>query len=105
MKIDLNHPAIRLGAWLRSARQARGYVKRIEKKNEKAIVATLELVDLVLSEFNELLAAARKALALKFSDIFSRDELSPVRYRLSPDRAISEIERELILNAVFATPA
>src|SRR5438067_5965641 len=99
-----NHPAVRMGRWLKSMRQARGIVKRlfageislsaskyseveagvvrwIESKQEKAIRVVLELADEELAEFKELLSKARKAVALSFDMLFRAEQLEPVRYR------------------------
>lgn len=119
------HPAVRLGAWLKTMRQKHGFVKRIfaeriylrpakyteveagvvswiEKKNEDAIVTTLELTQDIVIEFNALLKEARDAAHILFSQLFSREQLTPIRSRLSTNRTINEIEKKIILDAVFA---
>jgi hypothetical protein len=125
MKTILDHPAVKLGLWLKELRQARGFVKRIfaekiqlspskyteveagvvrwiEDKQEEAIIATTEMSKMVTLEFRALLTEAREAVALAFSNLFTREQLTPLRSRLSSDRAIGEMERTMILDAVFA---
>jgi hypothetical protein len=125
MIVDLkSHAAVQLGEWLRSSRQSKGFVKRvfaseiflspskyseveagvvrwIQSTQEKAIVATLDLVGEMLKEFRELLKKARAAVQLTFANIFSREQLSPVRLRSDDHSQPSEQDKELILNAVF----
>jgi transcriptional regulator with XRE-family HTH domain len=120
-----SHPAVRLGAWLKAARRAKGLVKRafaeaihltpakyteveagviswLDEKREEAITTVLQLAGEALREFESKLNAARAVARLTFSDIFTRDQLMPLRSRLHSDRAIQEMERTLILDAVFA---
>jgi hypothetical protein len=121
-----DHPAVKLGKWLKVARQHRGIVKRlfageislsaskyseveagvvrwIESKQEKGIRMVLELADEQLAEFKELLSKARKAVALTFDMLFRPEQLEPVRYRHKDcfERP-SEIDKKAILAAVFA---
>ena len=120
------HPAVLLGHWLRSARQSKNIVKRLfagqillnpseytemeagvirwlKEPQRRAIIAALDLAGKELEKFNELLTNARKATQLSFSNLFSREELEPIRYRyndnfVKPD----EMTKEVILNAVFS---
>lgn len=128
MTTDQNHAALRLGNWLKTMRQKKGIVKRIfaerthftppiyteveagvvswiQEKNEAAITIVLELSSELVILFNKYLSEARSAGSLVFSQLFSRDQLTPVRWRLNPDRDISEIEVQTILDAVFAPQA
>src|SRR5437879_3467877 len=99
-----DYPGVKLGRWLKSARQQRGIVKRlfageislsaskyseveagvvrwIEAKQETAIRIVLELSHEKAAEFKQLLIKARRAIALTFNMLFRPDQLEPVRYR------------------------
>jgi transcriptional regulator with XRE-family HTH domain len=123
------HPAVRLGRWLKLARMAKGLVKRvfagqilltpsryseveagvstwIKNPQESAIIDVLDLASEKLEQFMKLLNEARKAFQLSFSNLFTREQLEPVRCRhfnnlITP----SEIDKEAILNAVFCEVA
>jgi hypothetical protein len=119
-----NHPAVKLGRWLMVRRQQRRIVKRlfaaqiyltpskyseveagvvrwIGDLQEEAIVAVLEFVEIEVEKFQKMLARARKAMALTFSHLFTRDQLEPMRLRHHDHRQPTESDKELILKAVF----
>jgi len=122
-----NHPAIRLGIWLKTARQAKGIVKRlfagqialtpaeyteveagvihwITPKQERAIASSLDLNPEQVGSFNGLLkqAQSKTSLRLTFANVFTREELEPIRCRrVDESFNPNEFERETILSAVF----
>ena len=126
MVIDLkSHAAVQFGSWLRTTRQTKGIVKRvfasqifltpsqyseaeagvvrwIRARQERAITVTLELVGQELKIFSGLLKKAREAVQLTFANIFTPEQLEPVRLR-SDDHSYqpSEQDKEIILRAVF----
>ena len=125
MSIDVSsHPAVRLGIWLRTLRQARGLVKRvfagqislsaskyseveagvvrwIHAKQEAAIEEVLDLTREQLRDFRDMLKHARAAVALEFANLFTRGQLTPVRMRSEDGRQVTAKDRELLLHAVF----
>ena len=120
------HPAVLLGQWLRMARRERGIVKRrfagqigltpaqyteleagvvrwLGIPQGKTIPGVLDITGDELAKFAQMTDAARKAVALTFSNVFSRDDLEPVRYRWNDEaKKPGEFERTMILNAVFS---
>jgi transcriptional regulator with XRE-family HTH domain len=124
-KLD-NHPAVKLGRWLRLARQKKGLVKRsfagqialtpaqyseveagvvrwLGERQRRAIRLVLDLNGKDRRTFNQLIEATRKSITLSFSNVFSREELEPIRYRWNDkSKKPGEFEKEAILNAVFA---
>jgi hypothetical protein len=119
-----NHPAVRLGKWLMVCRQKRRIVKRlfaaqiyltpskyseveagvvrwIGDLQEGAIVSVLEFAQAEVEKFQKLLIRARKAVALTFAHLFTRDQLEPMRLRHHDHRQPTESDKELILAAVF----
>jgi transcriptional regulator with XRE-family HTH domain len=129
MDILKDHPAITLGRWLKTARQSKGFVKRvfalqigltptkyteveagvvrwIGDTQRAAIVTVLQLTEEAVRNFLDLLKAAEKTFALSFSNVFSREDLEPIRFRFK-DRVhrAREFDKETILNAVFADVA
>ena len=119
-----NHPAVKFGKWLKSARQSKGFVKRIfaaevyltpskyseveagvvrwvHDLQEHAIETTLELVESEVVMFKKLLQKAREAVALTFSHLFTREQLEPMRLRSDHHQQPTESDKEIILAAVF----
>src|SRR5438105_1604313 len=99
-----DHPAVKLGHWLKALRQRKGFVKRVfagqilltpaqyseveagvtrwlGESQRKAAMAVLDATPGEQKEFNDLLTAAGKEIPLSFSNVFSREQLEPVRYR------------------------
>jgi transcriptional regulator with XRE-family HTH domain len=121
-----NHPAVRLGAWLKTKRQKKGFIKRsfagkilltpaqytevelgvchwLQEQQRQAVVTVLDLDQSEQTQLSKMLDAADKEIALSFSNVFSREDLEPVRYRWNgKSKKPGEFERETILNAVFA---
>lgn len=124
----MKHPAKELGAWLKMRRQQQGMVLRVfagqielspaeyaeaeagvvrwlGQEQETLIPQVLGLSSTERREFLTLLEKARTAEPLEFEDIFSREQLEPVRLRLVPQRrdkqAAARAKKE-ILDAVFA---
>jgi transcriptional regulator with XRE-family HTH domain len=126
MVIDLkSHPAVQFGMWLRTTRQAKGIVKRvfasqifltpsqyseveagvvrwIQPAQKYAITMTFELEGQELKKFYGLLKKAREAVQLTFANIFTPEQLEPVRLR-SDDHTYrpSPQDKGIILRAVF----
>lgn len=119
------HPAKAFGDWLREKRQARnlvarvfasaiwlshakyaeielGVIKWVSQKQELLIPLFLGLNREEKAEFITRLKAARGVKNLCFSDIFSRDDLRPVRACHHNGKQITKEDEERILNAVFA---
>ena len=119
-----NHPAVRLGRWLMAARQKRRIVKRvfaaqiyltpskyseaeagvvrwIGSVQEDAIVTVLDFVGEEVTKFHQMLAKARKAVALTFAHLFTREQLEPMRLRHHDHRQPTESDKDVILKAVF----
>jgi len=121
-----NHPAVKLGRWLKAARQKKGFVKRsfagqisltpaqyteveagvarwLGERQRRAIRLVLDLDGKDRKTFKHLVEATRKSIILSFSNVFSREELEPIRYRWNDkSKKPGEFEKEAILNAVFA---
>jgi transcriptional regulator with XRE-family HTH domain len=121
----MKHPAKELGAWLKARRQRQGLVVRvfagqielspaeyaeaeagvvrwIGLDQERLIGQALALAGADRQEFLKLLAAARAATPLEFSDIFTRKQLEPVRLRREGRKRLTESDKKDILDAVFA---
>src|SRR5437763_11235344 len=100
----MKHPAKELGAWLKKCRQHEGLVLRVfagqielspaeyaeaeagvvrwlGKEQESLIIEVLGLSPSERKEFLALLAKAHAAEPLEFEDIFTREQLEPVRLR------------------------
>lgn len=119
-----NHPAKKLGAWLQAKRKAAGFVVSeiagllrlgpakyteiecgigdwLNGDKIKQVSGLLLLDDVERKTLDALFAAYEKATKLKFADVFSRDQLEPVRLRHFKKKKITAAERTDILNAVF----
>ncbi|MDR3406613.1 MAG: hypothetical protein P4L99_29275 [Chthoniobacter sp.] len=126
MHAPTSHPAVKLGAWLKTSRQQKGIVKRLfaglinltpsqyseleagvvrwlGSSQRQAIATALDLAAAELKQFQTMVDSAMAAPRLLFGNVFSREELEPIRYRHN-DRLQqpSEMEKEMILNGVFA---
>lgn len=122
-----NHPAVQFGRWLKAQRQSHHVVKRvfanqigltpaqyseveagvlrwIKGAQEAAIAQCLDLAGDKVKDFKARLKEARLKGELVFSNVFSRDDLEPIRCRHSDDSTVEPDEfcKEVILNAVFA---
>ena len=120
------HPAVRLGRFLKAVRSARGIVKRLfagqimlspsayteveagvvrwlQEPQRKAILSVCDFTDAQIKTFLDLLDKARKAVALVFANLFTREDLEPIRFRFNDSiEQAREFEKTTILNAVFA---
>ena len=124
-KIIMNHPAKQLGAWLKARRQRQGFVARvfagqielgpaeyaeaeagvvrwIGQDQEGLICQVLMLSPAERQEFLKLLAQARAAKPLEFADIFTREQLEPVRLRCEGRKRMTKADKKAIVDAVFA---
>jgi len=119
-----NHPAVTLGNWLRKQRIAAGYnarvfagrlllspaeyaevesgvVKWVGERQHLLIITILRLPQHIENQFSGMLNTAKAAAPLRFSDIFSRKQLAPVRLCKPDGKQITREESEAILEAVF----
>ena len=120
----MNHPAKEFGTWLKSKRQERrivlrvfagrigmypaeyaeveaGIVRWLTADHEIAIQEVLALSENEFDSFHQLLEIARTAEPLEFSDVFTREQLAPVRTRNNGEQ-LSEASHAAILDAVFS---
>jgi hypothetical protein len=120
-----DHPGVRFGRWLRSERRASGVVSRVfagrvdlspakyaevecgnvewlGPDQESNIPALLSFNESKKADFTNMLSTARQLPPLAFSDIFSREEMSPARCCTATGHQIDAQIKEAILNAVFA---
>lgn len=122
------HPAVLFGAWLKGKRRNSGIVARefagmidlspaeyaevecgigiprwIKSKQERLIAILLRCDDAAGTEAEYMgkLNKAREVKGLEFGDVFSRDQLQPVRCSTNKDEQIDAKTREAILDAVF----
>ena len=121
----MKHPAKDLGVWLKSRRQRQGSVARvfagqielgpaeyaeaeagvvrwIGQEQERLICQVLSLSPADRQEFFSLLALARAAKPLVFSDLYTRKQLEPVRLRRDGRKRLSQGDKKAIVDAVFA---
>jgi len=121
----MKHPAKELGAWLKARRQQHGLVARvfagqielgpaeyaeaeagvvrwIGQEQEGLICQVLTLSPAERQEFLRLLAQARTAKPLEFADIFTREQLEPVRLRCEGRKRMTRADKKAIVDAVFA---
>lgn len=119
-----NHPATELGAWIKARRQKQGYVARVfagmielspaeyaeaeagiarwfGAEQQQLIPQVLGLNEAERAEFGRLLAEANAAKPLAFSDLFSREQLEPVRLRRDGRKRLTKDDKNAILEAVF----
>ena len=119
-----NHPGRKFGAWLKAKRQAKGIIARIfagqvwlsssqyaeaevgvvrwiGTKQERIIPILLDLADKETTKFTELLKAARGAVALTFDNIFSREEMRPVRAAHAQGKQMTKEDEDRLLDIVF----
>lgn len=122
--MQYNHPARKLGAWLQARRKAAGLVmsemagmlriglaKYSEIENgigdwltpdhEQKLGKLLSLDSDENRHFKTLVENSRKGSKLKFADVFTREQLAPVRLRHLDGKNITAQEREEILDSVF----
>jgi len=120
----MKHPAIELAAWLKTQRKLRGIVARVfagqlelapakyaeleagvvrwlSARQEELIPQVLGLSKDEVGVFTALLAKARAAEPLEFADIFTREQLEPVRLRQNKRQQLTTAAKEQILDAVF----
>jgi transcriptional regulator with XRE-family HTH domain len=118
------HPAKELGAWLKARRRSQGFVARvfagqielgpaeyaeaeagvvrwIGQDQERLICQVLSLTPSDRQHFLKLLAQARAAKPLEFSDIYTRKQLEPVRLRCDGRKRLTKAARKEIVDAVF----
>ncbi|MBM3837857.1 MAG: hypothetical protein FJ398_07795 [Verrucomicrobia bacterium] len=121
----MKHPAVQLGAWLKARRQREamvlrvfagqielspaeyaeaeaGVVRWLGEDQETAIPQVLSLSAPERKQFLSLLAEARAAKPLEFDDLFSCQQLEPVRLRHAKGKQAAARAKKEILDAVFA---
>lgn len=120
----MDHPAKIFGSWLKARRQERRIVSRVfagrigiypaeyaeveagivdwlKSDHEAHIREVLAFSEEESRSFQELLAQARAASPLTFSDVFTREQLAPVRTRNNGEQ-LNEASQAAILDAVFS---
>ena len=120
---NMKHPAVRFGEWLKAHRRKTGVVMRVfanqvslspaqyaevelgithwvGKEQEKLIAETLKLPTEDKKRLKEMLAKARSKEDLTLGDIYTREQLEPVRARSENGKPTSK-SNEAILDAVF----
>ncbi len=120
----MKHPAIELGCWVKARRQREGLVLRvfagqielspaeyaeaeagvvrwIGKEQEGLVPQVLNLSGSERSQFAAMLRKARAADPLEFSDLFTREQLEPVRLRHSKGKQAAARAKREVLEAVF----
>ena len=121
----MKHPAKDLGAWLKARRRQQSLVLRIfagqielspaeyveaeagvvrwlGEVQETAIPHVLGLSATERKQFLTLLDKARAAEPLEFDDVFTREQLEPVRLRHAKGKPAAGRAKKEILDAVFA---
>ena len=121
----MKHPAKELGVWLKTRRQQQGMVLRVfagqielspaeyaeaeagvvrwlGEEQEAAISQVLGFSAPERKQFLALLDKARAAEPLEFNDIFTREQLEPVRLRHTKGKQAAARAKKEILDAVFA---
>jgi transcriptional regulator with XRE-family HTH domain len=124
MKDLLEKPGIKFGCWLKEKRQSRrinarqfggmigltpaeyaevecGIVHWIKLRQELLIVTSLNSDYNEEAEFKHLLDNARAAKPLRFGDVFTRDQLRPMRLCHDQNVQLTMETSEKILDAVF----
>jgi hypothetical protein len=125
MSVDLvDHPAVQLGDWLKAKRREKGIIARvfagrirlspskyaevesgivkwIGEMQENLIAVLLDFSADQQQEFAHLLFLAREAGPLEFSDIFTKEQLSPTRCCTVDGKQLTPQLAEQILDAVF----
>lgn len=120
----MKHPAQDLGTWLKACRQRQGFVARvfagmiglspaeyaeaeagvvrwIGSDQQRLIPQVLGLNDAERAEFTRLLDKANGAKPLEFSDLYTREQLEPVRLRRDGRKRLTKDDKNAILDAVF----
>jgi transcriptional regulator with XRE-family HTH domain len=115
----VKHSAQKFGAWLKARRKRTGTVLRvfaglvglapaeyaeveagvvrwIGKEHERLIIETLALSEDEEREFAELLVMARAARPLELSDVFTREQLEPMRARNDKNRLTPEAKAAIV---------
>jgi transcriptional regulator with XRE-family HTH domain len=120
------HPAVKFGEWLKSKRRESGVVARvfagridlspaqyaeveagigisrwITQKQVGLIAIMLDLDSDGEAELNHKIYLAKEVNDLRFDEVFSRDQLTPVRCSTCGNEQIDESKRTAILDAVF----
>ena len=119
-----DHPAVKLGHWLKQHRQRAGLVARVFAgqidlspaeyaeaeagvvhwicaEQERVIPSVLALSESERKTFERMLATAREAKALEFDDLFTREQLEPVRPRREGRKRLTAQDKKEIVEAVF----
>lgn len=119
-----DHPAVKLGQWLKQHRQRAGLVSRVfagqielstaeyaeaeagvarwlGAEQERLIPSVLALSESERKTFERMLTAAREAKPLEFADLFTREQLEPVRLRREGRKRLTAQDKRQIVEAVF----
>ena len=119
-----DHPAVKLGHWLKEHRQRAGLVARVfagqielspseyaemetgvvrwlGEDQARFIPSVLALSASECKTLERMLANAREAKALEFEDLFTREQLEPVRPRREGRKRLTAQDKREIVEAVF----
>lgn len=125
MTTNSNHPAKSLGAWVKARRQRQGFVARVfagmielspaeyaeaeagvirwlGSEQQRLIPQVLCLNESEREDFCRLVEKASSAKPLEFSDLFTREQLEPVRLRRDGRKRLTKDDKNAILEAVFS---
>lgn len=120
----MTHPAKEFGKWLKAKRKHAKIVSRVfagqislspaqyceveagivhwlKRPHEKLICDVLALDIRDTGMFERLLENARQASPLEFSDVFTREQLEPMRASSPFGKQLTEAKKNAILDAVF----
>lgn len=78
-----------------------GVVRWIGAEQQRLIPHVLGLDDAERAEFCRLIDKANGAKALEFSDLYTREQLEPVRLRRDGRKRLTKEDKDAILDAVF----
>lgn len=78
-----------------------GVIRWFGAEQERLIPQALVLSDTERTEFCRLLEKSRAAKPLECSDLYSREQLEPVRLRRDGRKRLTKDDKSAILDAVF----
>jgi hypothetical protein len=78
-----------------------GVARWLEARQEELIPQVLGLSKEETSKFAALLVCARASKPLEFGDVFTREQLEPVRLRQNKRQQLTTAIKEQIVDAVF----
>lgn len=125
MTTEILHPAILLGQWIRTKRRENNLVASrvanevgltpsqfaeieagvgnwVTESVKKKLFFAIRLCPEDSSTLNELVAEAAASNPLEFNEVFTREQLMPMRLRTSDDSQVTLDDKDRILDLVFA---